>query len=145
MQEVVDLLSKQQEQNKLKERYIERLTTLRNAKELDQGFTITQRLNEDEELLEERQVEANFKRTLGSLNSQLDELHLKQQQIEIQMEKELYNAEVREARVQELEREINFRRQLCNQIKEELRRMGKEQTQVSLSASELNLAEVVQS
>ena len=47
--------------------------------------------------------------------------------------------------MQELERDINTRKQLCNEIKEELRRMGKEKSQILLSASELNLTEVVRS
>ena len=118
---------------------------MRDARELDQGFTITQRVTDDEEYLEERAVEANFKRKMDSLNRQLDALHLKQFEVDIQMEKELYNSDVREARVQELERDINTRKQLCNEIKEELRRMGKEKSQILLSASELNLTEVVRS
>ena len=126
----------------IKEKYIERLTTLRNANELDQGFLITQRVTDEEQWVEERVVEANFKRKIDSLNRQLDALRLKQCEVDLQMEKELYNAAVRETRVQELERDITSRRQLCNEMKEELRRMGKEQTQISLSGSELGLAEV---
>lgn len=114
--------------NEDKVKSLERFHTVRNARQLaGEVFEKTSELGveivEDEELISMR----------NKLQKDAVKLEVKMKELEDQMVKEEYRVEIRENRVFNLTADINLRKQLCNEMEAENRRLIGEKTEALMA------------
>lgn len=142
MQGFMNLLDIVQSDNHIKERHLSRLQIVKEAKEYTLGY---KSINDDGQIKATDNTtseEPGLAKQREKLNSQIDLLKSKLDEVDLWMISEDYIGSQLENKMEEFTRDINLRTQEYNEMKNDTRRMAGEVNKVGLYGTEYMKAEV---